>query len=52
MIITSELNASNDQIYDIYHHLWRIEETFRILKTNLDARPVLVQKKIQFLVIF
>lgn len=42
MIITSELNASNDQIYNIYHHLWRIEETFRILKTNLDARPVFV----------
>ena len=45
MIVTSEINASENNIYDIYHHLWRIEETFRILKTNLDARPVYVQKQ-------
>lgn len=45
MIVTSEINASDNDIYDIYHHLWRIEETFRILKTNLDARPVYVQKE-------
>lgn len=45
MIVTSEINASGNDIYDIYHHLWRIEETFRILKTNLDARPVYVQKE-------
>ena len=44
-IVTSEINASDNDIYDIYHHLWRIEETFRILKTNLDARPVYVQKE-------
>lgn len=45
MIVTSEINASDNDIYEIYHHLWRIEETFRILKTNLDARPVYVQKE-------
>lgn len=45
MIVTSEINASDNDIYDIYHYLWRIEETFRILKTNLDARPVYVQKE-------
>lgn len=45
MIVTSEINALDNDIYDIYHHLWRIEETFRILKTNLDARPVYVQKE-------
>lgn len=45
MIVTSEINASESDIYDAYHHLWRIEETFRILKTNLDARPVYVQKE-------
>ena len=45
MIVTSEIDVSDSDIYDTYHHLWRIEETFRILKTNLDARPVFVQKE-------
>ena len=33
------------QIYDTYHGLWKIEESFRITKSYLDARPVYVQKK-------
>lgn len=45
MIVTSEIQAIDKDIYDVYHNLWRIEETFRILKTNLDARPVYVQKE-------
>lgn len=44
MIITSEVYLDDKQIYDIYHHLWKIEESFRILKTDLDARPVYLQK--------
>ena len=45
MIVTSEVNLSNTQIYDAYHHLWAIEESFRILKSDLDARPVYLQKE-------
>ena len=44
MIITSEINVENQEIYDTYHNLWKIEETFRIMKTDLNTRPVYVQK--------
>ena len=40
MIITSEINADSILIYKTYHNLWRIEESFRILKTYLESRPV------------
>lgn len=45
MIVTSELNMSPEQIYHTYHNLWKIEESFRITKSYLDARPAYVQKK-------
>ena len=45
MIVTSEIKESEKSIYETYHHLWRIEETFRIMKTDLDARPVYLQKQ-------
>jgi len=45
MIVTSEIDKSAQEIYDIYHGLWRIEESFRITKSYLDARPVYLQKK-------
>ena len=34
---------SPTEIYNIYHGLWRIEESFRIMKTYLEARPVFLQ---------
>ena len=36
---------SAKDIYDTYHNLWRIEESFRIMKSDLDARPVFLQKE-------
>ena len=45
MLITSEINADPKDIYKIYHNLWRIEESFRILKTQLVSRPAYVSKK-------
>ena len=36
---------SEKEIYDSYHNLWRIEESFRIMKSQLDARPVYLQKE-------
>ena len=32
-------------MYDVYHNLWRIEEAFKIMKSELDARPAFVQKE-------
>ena len=44
MLVTSETHMSAREIYDIYHNLWRIEESFRVMKSQLDARPVYLQK--------
>ena len=45
MIVTSETDMEPDDIYRTYHGLWKIEESFRITKSFLDARPVYVQKR-------
>ena len=45
MIITSEIHMSASKIYASYHNLWRIEESFRIMKSQLDARPAYMQKQ-------
>ena len=45
MIITSETRMEASDIYAAYHNLWRIEESFRIMKSQLDARPVYMQKQ-------
>lgn len=45
LLVTSELDMDPLQAYNTYHSLWKIEESFRITKSYLDARPVYVQKK-------
>lgn len=45
LLVTSELSMSDNAVYDAYHNLWRIEESFRIMKSQLDARPVYLQKE-------
>ena len=45
LMVTSELDMEPLQIYQTYHSLWKIEESFRITKSYLDARPVYVHKK-------
>ena len=45
LLVTSEISMSDKDVYDAYHNLWRIEESFRIMKSQLDARPVYLQKK-------
>lgn len=39
-IQTSEQNMSEWEIIDSYHNLWKIEESFRIMKSNLEVRPI------------
>ena len=45
LLVTSEYNMDDREIYYAYHNLWRIEESFRIMKSDLDARPVYLQKE-------
>ena len=45
LLVTSELQMSSAEIYAAYHDLWRIEESFRVMKSQLDARPVYLQKE-------
>lgn len=45
MLVTSETTMPASEIYAAYHNLWRIEESFRIMKSQLDARPVYLQKQ-------
>ena len=44
LLITSETKMTAGDIYSTYHNLWRIEESFRVMKSYLDARPVYLQK--------
>ena len=45
LIVTSETRMADSDIYSTYHNLWRIEESFKIMKSDLDAQPVFVQKE-------
>lgn len=45
LLVTSETQMTDQDIYNTYHNLWLIEESFRIMKSDLDARPVFVQKE-------
>lgn len=42
-IVTSELEMEDLEMRDIYRGLARIEETFKISKSDFDARPVFVR---------
>lgn len=43
-IITSELEYDEQKIRQVYGGLWRIEQSFRVMKSDLYARPVFVSK--------
>jgi hypothetical protein len=43
VIVTSETSMSDDDVIDTYRGLWRIEESFKITKSDLEARPVWVR---------
>ena len=44
-IVTSELQMSDKEIIDTYRGLWEIEETFKVTKGTLEARPVFVSRE-------
>ena len=46
LMVTSETNMSASEIYmQLTIIFWRIEESFRIMKSQLDARPIYLQKE-------
>lgn len=45
VIVTSEYKETADRIIDMYRGLWRIEESFRVTKSDLEARPVFVSNE-------
>lgn len=44
-IVTSELGKSDDNVIEIYRGLWKIEESFKITKSELEARPVYLSRE-------
>jgi transposase len=43
-LITSELDYDERKMRQVYGGLWKIEQSFRIMKSDLYARPVFVSK--------
>ncbi len=43
-IMTSEIDMDEHEVIDKYHGLSRIEDAFRVIKSDLDGRPVFVRK--------
>jgi len=44
VIVTSKCKATDEWVIDTYKELWRIEETFKVTKSDLEARPVHVSR--------
>ncbi len=44
-LITSEMDYTAAKIREVYGGLWKIEQSFRIMKSDLLARPVYVKTK-------
>lgn len=45
VLVTSEHEETDDKIIEIYRGLWKIEESFKVTKSDLEARPVFVSTK-------
>jgi transposase len=44
-IVTSEYKESDDKIIDMYRGLWKIEESFKVTKSDFESRPVYLSLK-------
>ena len=42
LIVTSETGWADGKVIDTYRELWRIEESFKVTKSELETRPVYV----------
>lgn len=45
LICTSELDMPDSEIVERYKGLWKIEESFKVTKTELETRPVNLSRK-------
>lgn len=43
-IVTSEWEKGDEEIVEIYRGLWRIEEAFKVTKSDLETRPVYLSR--------
>lgn len=44
-IVTSETEMSDSEVIEAYRGLWRIEESFKVTKSDLETRPVYVSRE-------
>lgn len=44
-IVSSELDTPDEKIIEMYRGLWRIEESFKIIKSDLKTRPIYVSQE-------
>jgi len=44
-IVTSEYKESSEKIIEMYRGLWKIEESFKITKSDFESRPVYLSLK-------
>src|SRR5690625_4669322 len=44
-ILTSEYKESDERIVELYRGLWKIEESFRVTKSDLETRPIYLSRE-------
>lgn len=44
-IMTSEYQESDERIVELYRGLWKIEESFKVTKSDLESRPVYLSRQ-------
>ncbi|MEQ6378754.1 IS1634 family transposase [Bacillaceae bacterium S4-13-56] len=44
-IMTSEYQESDERIVELYRGLWKIEESFKVTKSDLESRPIYLSKQ-------
>lgn len=44
-IMTSEYQESDDRIVELYRGLWKIEESFKVTKSDLESRPIYLSRQ-------
>ena len=45
LVVTSETGMGDDAVIEAYRGLWRIEESFKVTKSDLETRPVYVSRR-------
>lgn len=44
VLVSSETDLTEEEIIEKYRGLWKIEESFRVMKSDLEGRPVYVRR--------